>query len=390
MHDPVRPFALQIRSSAGLYGADRVVLALNRALDRGGARARLLSINNYRMHEQALHDLASASGQDAVLLPCRGRVDAATIGALTAQVGAARSRSGMPPVVHVHDYKSAFYVWIATRREHHSGHPAPMVATLHGWVESSTSLRLYTRLELALLRRFDALVVVAAEQIERLVRAGVPRSRIRHIDNGIECPVRDEAGAAALREQFGILPRTRVFSAVARLSSEKNLAMLLRTFANVAARHDDAMLLIVGDGPERDALQALAAALSLANRVRFLGMRHDMPAIYTLTDHLVLPSLTEGMPLVVLEAMACEVPVIASAVGDIPRLLERSAHGRTVPPGDASALEAALEEAITAPRARDVAARDHVRTRHSAQAMAADYVALYRELLEKRHARRAS
>jgi len=383
--DIVRPFALQIRSSAGLYGADRVVLALNRALDRSGARGRLLSINNYRMHEQALHDTASASGHDAVLLPCRGRVDAATIGALSAQVGAARSRTGTPPVVHVHDYKSAFYAWLATRRE-----PTPLVATLHGWVESSTSLRIYTRLELALLRRFDALVVVAAEQIERLVRAGVPRSRIRHIDNGIECPVRDERAAAALREQLGISPRTRVLAAVARLSSEKNLAMLLRAFAGAASRHDDAVLLIVGDGPERDALQALASELALGNRIRFLGMRHDMPAIYTLTDHLVLPSLTEGMPLVVLEAMACEVPVIASAVGDIPRLLERSAHGRTVPPGDADALEAALEDAIAAPRARDVAARDHVRERHSAQAMAADYVALYRDLLEKRHARRAS
>ncbi|UTA53618.1 glycosyltransferase [Lysobacter soli] len=385
-----RPFALQVRSSAGLYGADRVVLALNRALDRGGARGRLLSINNYRMQEQALHDVASSSGQDAVLLPCRGRVDAATIGALSAQIGAARGRTGTPPVVHVHDYKSAFYAWLATRREHHSGQPAPLVATLHGWVEGSTALRLYTRLELALLRRFDALVVVAAEQIDRLARAGVPRSRIRHVDNGIECPVRDEAAASALRAQLRIAPSAHVFSAVARLSSEKNLAMLLRAFAPVASRHPHAVLLIVGDGPEREALETLAGELALSGHVRFLGMRHDMPAIYTLTDHLVLPSLTEGMPLVVLEAMACEVPVIASAVGDIPRLLERSAHGRTVPPGDAAALESALETAVATPRARDIAARNFVRERHSAQAMAAAYVMLYRELLEARHARRAS
>ena len=173
-----RPFALQVRSSAGLYGADRVVLALNHALPRSGARGRLLSINNYRMHEQALHDTASATGQDAVLLPCRGRVDPATVGALAAQIGAVRDRDGTPPIVHVHDYKSAFYAWLATRREVHLGTPAPLVATLHGWVEGSTSLRLYTRLELALLRRFDALVVVAGEQIDRLGRAGVPRSRV--------------------------------------------------------------------------------------------------------------------------------------------------------------------------------------------------------------------
>lgn len=385
-----RPFALQVRSSAGLYGADRVVLALNHALPRSGARGRLLSINNYRMHEQALHDTASATGQDAVLLPCRGRVDTATVGALAAQIGAARDRHGTPPIVHVHDYKSAFYAWLATRREVHLGTPAPLVATLHGWVEGSTSLRLYTRLELALLRRFDALVVVAGEQIDRLGRAGVPRSRVRHIDNGIDCPVRDEIGASALRAQLGLAPSARVFSAVARLSSEKNLAMLLRAFAPMAARHPDAVLLMVGDGPQRDELQALAAQLSLGTRVRFLGVRHDMAAVYTLTDHLVLASLTEGMPLVVLEAMACEVPVIASAVGDVPRLLARSTQGRLVPPGDVDALRDALDDAASQPRVRDTAARDYVRERHCAQAMAQDYVGLYRSLLEARHARRAS
>lgn len=384
-----RPFALQVRSSAGLYGADRVVLALNRGLPRVGARGRLLSIHNYRMDEQPLHDTASATGQDAVLLPCKGRVDPATIGALAGQIAAVRGRTtrepeGHAPIVHVHDYKSAFYAWLATRREH-----APLVATLHGWVEASTSLRLYTRLELALLRRFDALVVVAAEQVDRLARAGVPRTRIRHLDNGIDLPARDEAGAAALRVQLGLSPATRVFTAAARLSSEKNLHMLLRAFAPVAQRHPDAVLLLAGDGPQRDELQALVRQLGLGWRVRLLGMRHDMPAVYALTDHLVLPSLTEGMPLAVLEAMACEVPVIASAVGDIPRLLAHTAHGRIVPPGDAEALQAALDQAAAAPRVRDQAGAARVRGHHCAQSMARSYLELYRDLLEKTHARRA-
>ncbi|MDI9240375.1 glycosyltransferase [Lysobacter sp. LF1] len=375
-----RPFVLQVRSSAGLYGADRVVLALNRGIPRQGARARLLSINNYRMQEQALHDTASATGQDAVLLPCRGRVDAATVSALVAQIGAARE-----PVVHVHDYKSAFYAWLATRRR-----PAPLVATLHGWVEESTSLRLYTRLELALLRRFDALVVVAEEQVGRLVRVGIPRSRIHHLANGIDCPERDEDGARILREQLGLAPSSRIFAAVARLSSEKNLPMLLRAFAPVAARHPDAVLLLVGDGPQREELQALAEQLSLGSQVRLLGCRHDMPAVYTLAHALVLPSLTEGMPLVVLEAMACEVPVIASAVGDIPRLLAHADHGRLLPPGDAAALEAALDEACTLPVRRDAAARRHVLEHHSSQTMVRAYLELYDSLRERAHARRAS
>lgn len=374
------PVALQVRSSAGLYGADRIVLALDRGLARLGARGRLLSINNYRTGEQALHDTASASGHDAVLLPCRGRVDPSTVAALAGQIAAARN-----PVVHVHDYKSAFYAWLATRRS-----PAPLVATLHGWVENSAALRLYTRLELALLRRFDALVVVASGQVDRLAHAGVPRSRIRHLDNGIECPVRDEAGATALRAQLALPSSVRVFSAVSRLSGEKNLPMLLEAFASIAAGREDAVLLVVGDGPQRDELHAMAQRLGLVGKTRFLGVRHDMPAVYTLTDHLVLPSLSEGMPLVVLEAMACEVPVIASAVGEIPRLLGRSAQGRLVAAGDIDALRGALADALAGPRARDAVARGYVLERHSAQVMAAAYLDVYRTLLERSHGRRAS
>ncbi len=373
---------LLLRSSAGLYGADRVVLALNNGLAGHGVRSRLLSINNYRMREQPLHELACARGQDSVLLPCRGRIDTGTVNALAAQIATTGA-----PVVHSHDYKSAFYAWLATRRQ-----PATLVATLHGWVEGSSSLRLYTRLELALLRRFDALVVVAAQQVERLLKAGIPRSRIHQIDNGIEATYADGAGAAVLRDRLGITSGSHVFTAVARLSSEKNLAMLLQAFAPVAACSPEATLVLVGDGPEREALQAQAEQLGLGGgrQLHFLGARDDMAVIYAMTDCLVLPSLSEGMPLVVLEAMACEVPVLASAVGDIPRLLAGSEHGRLVPAGNVMALQAALEEALTLRGRRDVAARAYVDAHHSAQAMAGRYLDLYSRLLEARHDRRAS
>jgi glycosyltransferase involved in cell wall biosynthesis len=379
-HAPVLS-ALQLRSSAGLYGADRMVLALDRQLARAGVRSRLLSINNYRMHGQALHETASAAGHDALLLPCRGRIDAGTVAALAGQISAAGTRA----IVHSHDYKSAFYAWLATRAQ-----PARLVATLHGWVEGTSSLRLYARLELALLRRFDALVAVSADQVARLVDAGVPRSRIHCIDNGIDFPVADADGAAMLRDELGIAGDARVFAAVARLSAEKNLAMLLQAFAPVARQAPGAVLLLVGDGPERGALRRLSDELGLGTQVRFLGSRDDMGAIYALIDCLVLPSLTEGMPLVVLEAMACGLPVLASAVGDIPRLLAHAEHGRLVPAGDRDALQAALAEATVLPRRLDLPARRYAREHHGAQVMAARYLDLYLRLQEKTHDRRAS
>lgn len=369
---------LQLRSSAGLYGADRMVLTLARALSGQRVASRLLSINNYRMREQPLHDAAHASGQDAVLLPCRGRFDPNTTRALAHQLG---SDGGGVQVLHAHDYKSAFYAWMANR-----GRKVPMVATLHGWVEGSRSMRIYNRLELALLRRFDALVVVAAEQAERLYRAGIARERIHQVDNAIDAPAAEDAARTGeVRRELQLADAGFVFGAVSRLSAEKNLGQLLDAFQTLAQVTPGARLLIVGDGPEREALQARCRELSLAAQVVFAGNRSDMGAVYPVIDCLVLPSLTEGMPLVVLEAMARGIPIVASAVGDVPRLLGHAIHARLVPPGDELALATALDQALAFHGRRDDSARTYALAHHAPSVMADRYIGIYRQLLAGSH-----
>ncbi|GAA3923205.1 glycosyltransferase family 4 protein [Luteimonas lutimaris] len=371
---------LQLRSSAGMYGADRVVLALDGALRNEGARSALLCIRNYLLDAQPLHQAAVAAGSDAMLLPCRGRIDMRTVDALVALVDARGA-----DMLHVHDYKSAFYAWLAARRRP----GVKLVATLHGWVESSRALRLYTTLELALLRRFDALAVVSRPQVERLLRAGVPRDRIHQVDNGIAMPA-PAPERPGLRRALGLAGPGPVLAAVARLSPEKNLAQLVSAFAAASAASPGACLLVVGDGPDREALQALAGASGAAHRIVFAGRRDDMDDIYRIVDALVLPSLSEGMPLVVLEAMSHGVPVIASAVGEVPRLLAGTEHGVLLPPGDGAQLQAALRLAIARPPGHDARAVETVRTHYSTAAMAARYLDLYHSLREQDHDRRSA
>lgn len=374
------PSVLQLRSSAGLYGADRMVLALNQALSQREVRSRLLSINNYRMREQFLDDAAHALGQDARLLPCQGRLDLDTVRALVSQIDACS-----PAVLHAHDYKSAFYAWLAGRRR-----AVALVATLHGQVDSSRALRLYNRLELALLRRFDALVAVSGAQIDSLLRAGIPRSRLHHIDNGIDLSSATAQAEPLPRASLGLAPSGFVFAAVARLSPEKNLAALLDAFQDVAQASPQVSLLIIGDGPERDALQARSRNLGLDGRVHFTGARDDMHRIYPMIDCLVLPSLSEGMPLVILEAMSFAIPIVASAVGDVPRLLSHADCGRLVPAGDTGALRAALLAAADLPGRRDQRAREHALRHHSAAAMAERYIAIYQPFMADAYVRKAS
>lgn len=371
---------LQLRSSAGLYGAERMLLALNDGLQRIDVHSRLLSIHNYLLDAQPLHAAAVAAGHDAVLLPCRGRIDPRTVRALVAQITTCAA-----DVLHVHDYKSAFYAWLATRRRR-----VPLIATLHGWVDASPALRVYNTLEIALLRRFDALVVVAETQVERLLRAGVPRERIHQIDNGISLCAVDEVPSPALRRELDLDDAGYIFGAVARLSPEKNLSLLIAAFGAIAATDPASKLLIVGDGPERAALETQVARLGLAARVCFAGARADMARLYPLIDCLVLPSLSEGMPMVVLEAMSRSIPVIASAVGDVPRLLSNTQHGRLFPSGDEAALRVAMLAASTQAGCRDRRGAAFVQARHSGEAMTTRYLNLYQDLLVNGHGRKTA
>lgn len=368
---------LQVRSSAGLYGADKMVLVLNKELAGFDMDSCLLCINNYRSERQHLHDAAVAETQPTVLLPCRGRFDTDTLKALRDEIVRREAR-----VLHVHDYKSAFYALLASRELR-----VPIVATIHGWVNNSLTLRVYNWIEVALMRRFDALVVVAESQIERLLGAGLPRKRIHRIDNGIGIPAQGGPATSLSRAALGIPQDAYLFAAVGRLAPEKNLGLLLEAFAAQAARAPRSFLLLVGDGPERDALEAQAASLGLGGKVVFTGSRDDVQSIYPLVDCLVMPSLSEGMPLVILEAMSHGIRIVASAVGEIPRLLSHTRMGQTVPPAELAPLQAAMQAAAEAPAGRDESASEYVRRHHSAQAMASRYAEIYRTLLEEdRHA----
>ncbi len=359
---------VQLRSSAGLYGADRMVLALDRHLPDAGQPSVLACIDNHRLGHSPLHDEAQRRRQHSVLLPSKGRLDAGAISALRALL-----RSTGAACVHAHDPKSVVYAWLATR-----GLDCSCVATTHGWIETSAALRLYNRIERALLKRYDAIVAVAQRQVDHLVAAGVARNRIHAIANGIEMVDRASPQERLLaRQRFHCEPEDTVFAAIGRLAPEKNLSLLLRAMARIG---EDApvRLLVAGDGPEFGPLALLVEALGLRSRVTMLGNLDDCAPVYAAMDVLVLPSLSEGMPLVVLEAMSAGKPILATAVGDVPALLAQAPHSRLLPM-DEVAWADAMRTAVGT-RGDDARARAHAREFHSAQVMAMRYAGLYRAL----------
>lgn len=363
------PHVVHLHSGAGLYGAEYVLLGLLPALAQQGIESTLLCLDNHLMREQPLYERACALNIPARRLPCRHRFDFETLRVLRRAL-----REHPNALLHVHGYKSAFYASLARR----GGEPA-VVATLHGHFSDSRSLRLYHALELWLMRGFERVCMVAAEMQPMLERAGVPGPNLSLIENGVDTTRFRPDAKPISRDECGIPEDAFVFGSAIRLSEQKHPLGLLDAFAAVLKQEPRCWLALAGDGPLHAAVLERTCALGIEGHVRMLGARDDLERFYPMLDCFVLPSLYEGLPLALLEAMAVALPIVSTAVGQIPGVLT-GLPATLVPPGDPQALAAAMRDALEAGRTRHPELRQRVIERYSVARMARDYAALYRSL----------
>lgn len=209
----------------------------------------------------------------------------------------------------------------------------------------------------------------------------IPRRKLRTIANGVEAS-RDVSRRDRSRalEGLEITAGARLVGTAARLVWEKGHTHLLEAWRVVHEAEPEALLLIAGDGPERPALEALADSLGIRNSVRFLGTREDVPALLHSLEVFVMPSVSEGLPLALLEAMSTARPVIVSDIGGMPDALGDGKAGLIVPPADPAALAAAILQLLRDPafaEALGAEAAARFRERYTAGAMAHAYEALY-------------
>jgi glycosyltransferase involved in cell wall biosynthesis len=214
----------------------------------------------------------------------------------------------------------------------------------------------------------------------------IPLEKIRVVHNAVAAPAaaQFDGGSEPGLNRGGT--GLKVVLTPARLHAQKGHRYLLEAALLVP----DAIFVFAGDGPERTSLEDQSARLGLRDRVLFLGRRDDIPALLAQCDVCVLPSLSEGLPLAVLEAMAAGTPVIGCAVGGVPELVADGQTGLLVPPADPQALAGAIRCLLSNPGlARQLAAAGHARVLQdfSVSTMVARITAIYEELLEKTHAR---
>jgi glycosyltransferase involved in cell wall biosynthesis len=360
---------LHIISSGGMYGAEAVILNMSRMLIEDGHSSAIGVFSNSSNPNVQLYERATSDGLESHLIPCRGQLDRSAVAAIREL--ALRSRAN---IVHAHGFKADLYAYLALRETR-----VPLVSTCHTWYDNDLLVTLYGKLDRFVLRNFARVVAVSDEVKNILLTSGVRADRIRMVRNGID-----------LRPFRGVVPSLRgdgpelLVGLVGRLAWEKGVDVFLAAAARVLREFPGVRFVVVGEGPDREKLDRTVDELKFGENVKMLGRRDDMPAVYASLDIMVSSSRQEGLPMAILEGMASGLPLVASAVGEVPMVVVDGVTGLLVPPDDVERLAAAILELLRdeAKRKRfGAAARKLVEDDYSAERMTADYLRVYNEAI---------
>lgn len=296
-------------------------------------------------------------------------------------------------LIHAHDYKSDLFAYLL-RRKVRQLRPA-LVSTMHGWALDGFRGRVFWRLDVSLMRKFDHLIAVSHATKEQMVDAGIPTELISVVHNGIDTHTWSPCQTnVAMREALGLENAAPIIGYVGRVSAEKDLYSWLRAVALVATECPQARFVLVGEG-RNDSLLAelrkIAAGLDIADKVQFLGYRDNLPAIYATFDIFFLSSLREGICNSLLEAMAMGIPVVATDVGGTKEVILHERTGFLVSSGNVEGMAKAILRLVSNTVLRKklgLAGRKRIEDDFSFRSRLSRIETLYEEIIEQRMALR--
>jgi glycosyltransferase involved in cell wall biosynthesis len=319
---------VHLTASTFFGGPERQMLGLARSLGEGFRSVFLTFSENGRC--RAFLDEARRQGLEAQALRC----DTPYLNGALREITDLLKRLSAD-VLCCHGYKADLLGRLAARRA-----GVPVVAVARGWTGANLKVRLYETLDRLALRWMDRVVCVSEGQALKVRRAGVPSGKVTVIRNAIRTDRFDRTDPAYRKQLADFFPQPRrwVVGAAGRLSPEKGFDVLIEAARQVVRQAPEAGFILFGEGPLREALSRQIKAAGLDGIFVLGGFRNDLDRFIPFFQVLTLPSYTEGLPNVVLEGMAAGVPVVATAVGGTPEVIEEGVSGYLVPPGDPAAL----------------------------------------------------
>lgn len=377
-----KPTIITLIDGLGMGGAERLLIPYLRYLQANGFTLRVCVLQE--RHGNPLAAEVTALGVPVDLLPVPYLRDVTAVPRLLTYL-----RHHKADLVHTQLELSNTLGTVAAALLR-----LPTVCTLHTIDELQPGSKTARRIRLMwwVLRHFCQRIVAVSEETRQhhMEVAGFAPSQTVTLYNGIDLShfaPRDSAHQTAVRTALNIPPHAQLLTTVAVLRQPKGIQHMLEAMPHLLTAVPHAHYLIVGDGDYRPALEAQVTQLALGERVHFAGQRRDVADLLAASDLFVLPTLTDALPTVLMEAMALRLPLLATAVGGVPEMVENGRNGLLVPPGNANQLAAAAIDLLqNADKRREMGENGRwlVEQKFNIQRQAAELAALYRTLLQAR------
>lgn len=357
--------------AASVSGPARQLAALARELASHRVLVHVVTFHRRGRPRSAFADFLEAAGVPVTVLHDDGPADVRLIWRLKEALGTIE-----PHVVQSHGYRPTALVFALRRL----GVPVPWIAFFHGETFENRKVRLYNWLDRRLMPHADRIVVMSERHLDRFGEQG---GRVRVVHNAAipvaEDPRARERAAKAIASRRLTAP---VIGVLGRLSPEKGVDIFLEAAATLMRSGQRFTAIVAGDGPERDRLEAQRSALDLDGIVHFVGAMDAVSPVYDALDVLVIPSRSEGLPNVLLEALRADVPVVATDVGAIREVVRDTRAAIIVRPESAAELAGGIAAAIEAQDDEEAshdrrAAAERMSLGHRAQ----EHLRLYREVM---------
>lgn len=367
-----------LQSADVLLGGENVILSICKYLDVNRYFPIIVSIEDLRARNTLpLVDEARKENIRTEILKLKNAFDFGGIFKLVKLMHIYEAQ-----ILHCHEYKSNLIGFLSTIFNRN----VTLVTTVHGWTGGNTRLKIYEFLDKFIVKYFKKVVAVSDYQKSLLIKNGIKPSKITVIENSIDFGKFEKSfNAIELKKKLGLPHDSLIIGTVGRLSPEKGQKYLIDAFSRLEKIHSNIYLLIIGNGPSTPILKGQVKDLGLNNKIIFAGFRKDIPELTNMMDIFVLPSLTEGLPIAVLEAMASAKPIVASSVGGIPSLIKHGETGLLANPKDVDSLCSEVEKFIIDENLRKNIGRkslESIRNRYSAQKMVKLYEQIYEDSLK--------
>jgi len=300
-----------MRSTTGFYGAEKVIFNIFENIEDQDISLSLITLENNTKLSALLRNKISNLSFITKEYQLNKKYDKQAINAINLQLSTEKIQ-----LVHTHDYKSLFYALKASKNL-----TIKIIHHMHGYLNNTISERLYALLEKYLINKVTVIFVVSDDLKNRLEGSLLVKNKaIRFLANGVQLNASNGSNKSDNPKLINI-------SMIARFTSEKNHLLALETAKKLKHKNVCFMLNLYGDGALREQIQNYIASHDLKQNVELHGYQKDMSVVYQTSDILLITSLTEGLPMVLLEAMSNGIAIVSTNVGQIAEVLNQETCG---------------------------------------------------------------